>query len=147
MLGGFLLTFLGYGAWGLAGIFISVFLVKGLERIIEDMFKIEEYSLKLRELYRTQNEVKAGFAEAALEVIRGIGRLRGTAQETMTSACYQLNQLRYSPLWVALPPEDRATIDQLITQICAAAAKADADEYRRNLEALKELMEGWRKLA
>jgi hypothetical protein len=41
MLGSFLLTFLGYGAWGLGAIFIDIFLVRGLQKMMESWYNID----------------------------------------------------------------------------------------------------------
>ena len=145
MLGGFLLTFLGYGAWGLAGIFIAVFLVKGLENIIENMLGIEAYSLQLREFYKTQNEIKAAFAEAALKVLEKAEKYKTQAE--IRVGCDEVSSLRNSSLWNALLPEIRDDIDRLISDICTAATKGDVGEYIRKITTLKIILRRWKDLA
>jgi hypothetical protein len=143
MLGGFLLTFLGYGAWGLAGIFIAVFLVKGLERIIEDMFGIEKYSSELRIFYKTQDEIKAEFARIALQVVDKAQY--ATTEGAMRSICMELSSLRNSSLWNALLPEIRVEIDLLITGICSAASAGNFKEFHDRIAALKGILNNWTK--
>ena len=57
LFGHVLLQFLGYGAWGLVAIFIPIFIVKGLEHMMEKMFGIEEYYL---EKIKTEKDIKKG---------------------------------------------------------------------------------------
>ena len=52
MFGAFLLEFLGYGAWGLAGVFGAIFIVKGLEHMINKWYRVEE------ELFAAKKELE-----------------------------------------------------------------------------------------
>jgi hypothetical protein len=122
-----------------------VFLVKGLERIIEDMFAIEKYSSELRTFYITQQEIKANFARIALRVIDNA--LNYKTADQMMSGCREVSSLRNLHLWNALLPEIRVEIDLLITQICTAASTGNWREYQHNLIALKDILKDWEKQA
>jgi hypothetical protein len=70
MFGAFLLQFLGYSAWGLAGIFGAIFIVGSLRKMIEDWFKIETYAEEIRKYYEVQKSQKQQYAELALKKLK-----------------------------------------------------------------------------
>lgn len=69
MLGGFILQFAGYGALGLAAVFLAIFLVRGLQHMIESWYKIEEMGESIREMIKTGVEIKKIYAKTAIDFL------------------------------------------------------------------------------
>jgi len=148
MLGGFLLTFLGYGAWGLAGIFIAVFLVKGLENILEKMFAIEEYVKDLKDMIRSEKEIKKAFAEVASEILAQIEETLSKERLNRSTGRYiddRLFDIKLIDFWNLLPEKDRSYLDKLINTAGRFALASDRKNLERSLQELKSYIENMKK--
>ncbi len=149
LFGAFLLTFFGYGVWGLAGIFIAIFLVKGLEKLIENRFVIEEYREELKKLIKNENELRRDFAESAIPILDNVERVVSSQvlnQANRDHIIQQLDSIRNLPTWRSLLKSDQDYLDPLISSAIQAARNLDSFELRRYLNTLKTLLETWRSL-
>jgi len=91
LFGAFLLDFVGYGIWGLAAIFVSAFLTKGLDKIMKDWYAVETMAEETRKeiekgikatlafrkiieprLERAKKLAEAGYIGAAKNLVGGI---------------------------------------------------------------------------
>lgn len=57
-LGGLLLEFAGYGAWGLVAMFLAVFFTKGLEYMMEKWYGLEEMVQTVRKVIEIKGEMR-----------------------------------------------------------------------------------------
>lgn len=58
LFGAFLLQFLGYGAWGLFGIFGAIFIVKGLEHVINKWYGVEKELFEAKKAWEEELELQ-----------------------------------------------------------------------------------------
>jgi hypothetical protein len=70
MFGAFLLSFLAYGAWGLAGVFGAIFLVKGLETLINKWYAVEREMFEARGMIERIMSLERGAAENLIKLLR-----------------------------------------------------------------------------
>jgi len=76
LMGEVLLEFLGYGAWGLAAVFGAIFLVKGLQHMIESWFKIEEMAVETGKALKTKEKLGKLTAKYLKEHLDWLGKIR-----------------------------------------------------------------------
>jgi len=111
MLGGFLLTFLGYGAWGLGAIFISIFLVKGLKHMMDKWYEPEKMVQQTKKAIETELDIRRVFAKAALGYFGKIKKLAGT---DLNAAKQELAKIKSIPQWNLLSDNDKNLIEAYI---------------------------------
>ena len=143
--GAFLLTFFGYGAWGLAGIFIAIFLVKGLENLIEKRFEIEKYSSELEKTLKSLRDVRADFAIQMLVLVENARHLLRFDRDGMLWGFGQTASIRGTPAWELLSENDRKFVNSIIEAIGIEAKNGDLRSYTQKVEELRNLLLIWRK--
>jgi hypothetical protein len=115
MLGGFLLTFLGYGAWGLGAIFIDIFLVKGLQKMMESWYAAEKMVATARAAIEAEKDLfKIGKEnlKKQLEIIEKLppGELKIKALSDLTDSRSQVYSQTIAYLMQANPTVGNAII-------------------------------------
>jgi hypothetical protein len=75
LMGGFLLEFAGYGAWGLGAIFLAIIFTKGLDKMMKDWYKTEEMGQEVKTVIESEIKREQTFAQTALPLIKRIKEL------------------------------------------------------------------------
>ncbi len=146
LFGAILLEFFAYGAWGLAGIFIAILLVKGLEKLIENRFAIEEYANRIRETLKTEKDVRHSFASAALGYVTQAENLTNFDREGMLWGANLIANITGFDDWKYLPDNDKNLIRGLLLEIRNAAKEGNVNEYLNKVRRLKNLLLTWLKI-
>jgi hypothetical protein len=143
LFGAVLLEFFAYGAWGLAGIFIAVFLVNVLKKIIEDKFKIEEYTSEIKKILEIEKDLRSAFASAAIILVHDALTINNHDREGMLWGVSRLEGMMTIDLWKYLSDAEKNMIKGLILQIRNAAQSGNVDEYMRNVKRLRNILTNW----
>ncbi|MEM5814997.1 MAG: hypothetical protein QXD89_00710 [Candidatus Aenigmatarchaeota archaeon] len=136
MMGVFILQFIGYGAWGLAAVFGSIFLVLGLKKLVDGWFKIEEQGQETRRMIENQMKFEAQFAYAVRPIIEKALAL-GKNNETLPIAKTVLASIKDNPMFSTLSEEGRKAINWYIER---ANSSTSPKEFRRVVEELKRFL-------
>jgi len=143
LFGAVLLEFFAYGAWGLAGIFIAVFLVNGLKKIIEDKFKIEEYTSEIKKVLEIEKDIRSAFASAAIILVNDALTIDRLDRDGMLWGVNRLEGIMTIDLWKYLSDAEKKMIKGLILQIRNAAQNGNANEYMYNVKRLRNILTNW----
>jgi len=136
LMGAFILHFIGYGAWGLAAVFGSIFLVLGLKKLVEGWFKIEEMGKKTREMIEKQLRWEAQFAHAVLPLVEKAYKLAEN-EDTLPVAKQVLSSIKDDIMYSTLREDTRKIINWYIERANAATS---ARGFREKLEELKRFL-------
>jgi hypothetical protein len=134
MLGGFLLTFLGYGAWGLGAIFISIFLVKGLQKMMESWYVAEEMAVETRKTIEAELDIEKSFAESFKPLISEAKKLANSGPTLLKPAKYKLMEIKNTPQWNALPSSTRSILEEYLNKAYTAGSTSEFLNYVNNIE-------------
>jgi len=134
MLGGFLLTFLGYGAWGLGAIFIDIFLVKGLQKMMEGWYSAEQMAKETREAIEAELSIEKSFAESFKPLISEAKRLANSGPTLLKAAKYKLMEIKDTPQWNALPSSTKAILEEYLNKAYTASTTSEFLNYVNNIE-------------
>jgi hypothetical protein len=144
LFGAVLLEFFAYGAWGLAGIFIAVFLVKGLEKIVEGMFITEELIKEVEMITKSKNEIRRMYAEYAYGILSNLTKIE-LNEKNKTSIYIYLLDLKKG-VWDRLSYHDQQTLDGLITCATNAALNLDRESFKNCIDKLVSIIKSWKRL-
>jgi hypothetical protein len=147
LFGAVLLEFFAYGAWGLAGIFIAMFLVKGLEKIIERGFEIEKYAEEIRKYYVNQEIIKQQYADIALEIVRGLKNslsliFSATGKSELKGRAKILREITF---YQSLDKDSRDLIEKLINKFDTAVDFSNRQDAQKALDDLENILKTWKK--
>jgi hypothetical protein len=147
LFGAVLLEFFAYGAWGLAGIFIAMFLVKGLEKIIEIGFEIEKYAEEIRKYYVDQEVIKGEYANIALEIVKGLKNSLSLIFSAAGKAELKgrAKILREIEFYKSLDKDSRDLIENLIVRFDTAVDFSNRQDAQRILDELENILKTWKK--
>ncbi|MEM5766090.1 MAG: hypothetical protein QW423_00390 [Candidatus Aenigmatarchaeota archaeon] len=98
LFGFFLLDMYGYGVWGLIGVFGAVLFVKALQYMVENWFKLEEYTKNLQDAIKTGLEIEKN-AKAAL--LTYINKIKGYKGAVLNNALLSIKGSKGSPQYQA----------------------------------------------
>jgi hypothetical protein len=153
MFGAFLLQFLGYSAWGLAGIFGAIFIVGSLRKMIEGWFKIETYAEEIRKYYEVQKSIKQQYAELALKKVKELKtylsnvKLTGTLADEVIFRAVQsaIESLKDISFFKSLTNDEQKVINEAIEHINTFLASKDLKSVIATLDQLEKVLEIWKK--
>jgi len=153
MFGGFLLQFLGYSTWGLAGIFGAIFIVRSLRKLIEGWFKIETYAEEIKKYYELQKTEKQKYAELALKKVKELKNYVSTVRPTDDKTKKIIdnaiessaNSLKNIDFFNALTDDEQGVITTAINQINIFARAGEYEEVKKVLDQLERVLKMWKK--
>lgn len=147
MIGGFLLTFFGYGAWGLGGIFMAIFIVKSFEHLIEKKFEIQRYKEHLEYMTKAEEEKRKIFAQTALTYLQNLKDKveKATTPDEMKDLARQISDITNLDIWYFLKLEDRQLIGLILNNINNAALTGKKEEFSNSFKRLVDNLETWTK--
>jgi hypothetical protein len=132
LFGAFLLDLLGYGAWGLIGVFGAVLLTKGLQKIMEGWYRIEEMAAETREAIKSEIEAAKEFRLAIKPILE---RAESFASKgDIKAARAVLGGITKLPFYKALPPEEKEYVDWYLTKAKTAGTPQKFHEAVAELE-------------
>lgn len=139
MMGAFILKFMGYGAWGLAAVFGSIFLVWGLKRLVEGWFSIESIGEETRKEIENQLKWEAQFANAIMPILERAERL-GESEKTLGAAKNLLSSIKDGREFSTLSEKTRQMIIWYIDRAnSATTTRGFLDKLRELKEVLQKL--------
>ncbi|MEM5853182.1 MAG: hypothetical protein QXG39_06665 [Candidatus Aenigmatarchaeota archaeon] len=119
LFGFFLLDMFGYGAWGLAGVFLAALFVMALRNIVEKWYRIEEYGKEMQEAMKTALEIEKNAKKALYDYVKKIKGYRGTplyqSLQSIVGGKGTLQYQAYSNLGEVLQAQVKQTIDEIIS--------------------------------
>jgi hypothetical protein len=133
LMGGFLLEFAGYGAWGLGAVFLAIIFTKGLDKMMKDWYKTEEMGQEVKNVIQSEIEREKVFAQTALPVIERIKKL-GSDNSTLMAAKSILGTIRNNPIWSMLSSDAQNTAEWFIQKAQAAGTTQTFLYYVNELE-------------
>jgi len=128
LMGGFLLEFAGYGAWGLGALFLAVFLTKSIGHIMDNWYQVEKMAETTRKAIQAELEREKIFALKGLSLLDKVKRL-GSDPNTLDVAKETLAALRSDPLYLSLDPKEQAIINEMINNALGAKTPIGFLEY------------------
>jgi len=150
--GAFLLQFLGYSAWGLAGIFGAIFIVGSVRKLIEGWFKLETYAEEIKKYYEVEKTNKQKYAEFALEMLKELknripdkiedATKKRIIDQDIIKAAYRLRDI---PFFESLNKEEKDVIEDAIDEITKNVVAGYYNEVKKVLEGLEEVLKNWKK--
>ena len=151
--GAFLLQFLGYSAWGIAGIFGAIFIVGSLRKMIEDWFKIETYAEEIKKYYELRRIERQKYAELALEKVEELKNFVSTARPTDFETRKTINDtirniansLTKIDFFNTLTKDEQDIIQSAINQINTFANSGNYKEVKKVLDGLERILKMWKK--
>jgi hypothetical protein len=146
LMGGFLLEFAGYGAWGLGAIFLAIIFTKGLDKIMKDWYKTEEMGKEVKGVIQEEIERERAFAQSALPLIKRVKEL-GSDENNKTNfmaAKNMLGTIRNNPIWNMLSKDAQNTAEWFILEAQAADTSKTFLYYVNEME---KFLKRWAKPA
>ena len=152
MFGGFLLQFLGYSTWGLAGVFGAIFIVGGLKNLIEQWFDIETYAQQIKNYYETQKTERQKYAEQALKIVNELKnslskvKLSGTEADKVIKDAIQadVNKLKNIPFFNALTRDEQEIINRILNEIGVEVEGGELGKAKVALDQLEKVLKIWK---
>lgn len=132
--GAVLLEFLGYGAWGLAGVFGAVILVKGLQTLMERWYAVEEMAEETKKSIETELTIGRAYARSAKPII---DTAKGSAIKDLQYAKTTLGKLKNIPLWNLLSKDQQNYLDQLIN---LAQGATSPEEFKKRVGRIEKFV-------
>jgi len=151
--GTFLLQFLGYSAWGLAGIFGAIFIVGSLRKMIEDWFKIETYAEEIKKYSEVQKSTKQQYAELALRKVKELKTYLSNVNFTGTSADEvifraaqsAIESLKDISFFKSLTNDEQKVINEAIERFNSSLTSKDLKTVIAILDQLERVLNMWKK--
>jgi hypothetical protein len=141
LMGGFLLDFAGYAAWGLGAIFLAIIFTKGLDKIMKDWYKTEEMAKETREAIESELDIEKSFAQSFKPVISEAKRLASSGPSLLKPAKYKLMEIKDTPQWKALPSSTQAILEEYLNKAYTAGTTSDFLNYVNNIEQFLKSLE------
>jgi len=116
LMGGFLLEFAGYGAWGLGAMFLAVFFTKSVGKIMEDWYSVEQIAQETKQIIESELEREKTFAESIMPIINIVKEL-GKNKDTLQTAKTRLNSIRKHPEWETFDQTTQNIIEWYLQRI------------------------------
>jgi len=117
MFGAFLLEFVGYGVWGIAGVFLAWFIVASLQHIFERFFQIERKAEEIRGLLELEKEARRNFVKAILPVYKDLLQSLGASGNPNEDFARQnVQKIRFLAKKF-LSPTDRQVLEDILDEI------------------------------
>ena len=116
LMGGFLLNFAGYGAWGLGAIFLAVLFTKSIDKIMEDWYKVEQMAQETKQIIESGLQREKAFAESIMPIINIVKEL-GKNKDTLETAKTRLNYIRKHPIWETFDQTTQNIIEWYLQRI------------------------------
>lgn len=136
MIGGFLLQFAGYGAWGLAAMFIAILFTSIFKNMIEKWFFAEKFSREYTERLSESKRWIISFADFAIQQLETLND-----KDLFQYAPKVVDEIRKSNLYARLPSHIMDIVDDHMNGIKTAPEPnimkeriQDFYEYLKNLK-------------
>ncbi len=129
MFGAFLLDFAGYGAWGLAGLFIAVFFSKAVSNIMDSWYGWEKMAQETKQAIEAKLNVEKLVAAYAIPILEEVKRLANIPEVPLDTCAQKLGGIKETPLWNMLPDVDQKIIEYDIMRAMNAAGRNDRKEF------------------
>jgi len=142
MFGAFLLDFAGYGAWGLAGLFIAVFFSKAVSNIMDSWYGWETMAQQTKETIEGKLKVEKLLAAYAIPILEEAKEL-ASAEVSLLKCTAKLGEIKNTPLWNMLDDVERNIIEDYMRKAAATTNKNDfkavVDELEKYLKKIATL--------
>jgi len=119
LMGGFLLEFAGYGAWGLGALFLAIFFTKSVGSIMDNWYQAEKMGEETRRVIQGVYDLRREFAKTALQIVESAKDLASRGQ--YNTAKQEVGRIRDLPLWSLLPDYDRRLIESSLQEVIIAS--------------------------
>jgi hypothetical protein len=138
LFGAFLLDFLGYGVWGLAAVFGAAVLTKGLQKIMEGWYEIEQMAVVTRGAIKGELKIAKKFGETVKPILDAARR---EATTDLNVGKTTLGHIRNIPLYAMLDAPRKNIVDWYLDQAMAAGTPEEFNKHVSDLEKyLKKLI-------
>lgn len=149
LLGGFILEFFGYTAWGMVGVIISIFLTVGFRNFIEKMLKIEKVGQEVRESMERVMDFEREFATTAKIVIDSAYtialRMKDPSNpKELGPALKKLEDIKRNPFWSRLSESTQQIILEKLDDIKSSTSQ---QEFITKIYELLSIIESLKKQA
>jgi hypothetical protein len=141
-MGGFLLDFAGYGAWGLGAVFLAIIFTRGLGKIMKDWYKTEEMAQETRNVIQSELEREKAFAQAVLPLIRKVTKLVSDPNNLPTAKTLLGGSIRDTPLWNTLNPDVQNMVWWYVER---AQAAENSQAFLSRVKELERFLKRWAK--
>ena len=141
LLGGFLLNYAGYGAWGIGGLFIAILFTKVLGNMMESWFEVEKVGKETREFLEAERTRLREFAKTILKEV--IPVCRDTAKADLLAAQRILRERVVGhEYYSSLGDDVREIIGRYLFQM---SVTNDTNKFEELLNEFEKLLKTWTK--
>jgi len=141
LLGGFLLNYAGYGAWGIGGLFIAILFTKVLGNMMEKWFEVEKVGKETREFLEAERTRLREFAKTILKEV--IPVCRDTAKADLLAAQRILRERVVGhEYYRSLGDDVREIIGRYLFQM---SVTNDTNKFEELLNEFEKLLKTWTK--